>query len=150
MTAFGKKIPEEAICIFPNGATKRDALEMMMEAVERTGNVKDRDAFRRALFERESIRSTGFKGIAIPHVRIDEISEPTVGVGVSSSGIDFESLDGEPVNIVVLFAMPSGSDKEYLGFLAQVMMALRTGGFTQKLMSCTTPRQVLEVIEKGP
>lgn len=150
MNAFGKKIPEAAICIFPNGASKRDALEMMIEAVERTGTVKDREAFRRALFERESIRSTGFKGIAIPHVRIDEISEPTVGVGVSSSGIDFESLDGEPVNIVVLFAMPSGSDKEYLGFLAQVMMALRTGGFTQKLIACKTPRQVLDVIEKGP
>ena len=150
MTAFGKNIPEEAICIFPDGATKRDALEMMMAAIERTGHVRDHEAFRRALFERESIRSTGFKGIAIPHVRIDEITEPTVGVGVSPAGIDFESLDSEPVNIVVLFAMPSGSDKEYLGFLAQVMMSLRTGGFAQELMECTTPAAVLEVLEKGP
>ncbi len=150
MSAFGKTIPKEAICIFPTGASKRDALELMMQAIERTGNVKDHEAFRRALFERESIRSTGFKGIAIPHVRIDEITEPTVGVGVSQSGIDFESLDSEPVNIVVLFAMPSGSDKEYLGFLAQVMMSLRTGGFTQKLVACKTPDEVLQVLEKGP
>jgi len=150
MSAFGKKIPKEAICIFPAGTNKRDALELMMQAIERTGSVKDHEAFRRALFERESIRSTGFKGIAIPHVRIDEISEPTVGVGVSQSGIDFESLDSEPVNIVVLFAMPSGSDKEYLGFLAQVMMSLRTGGFTQKLVACKTPDEVLDVLNTGP
>jgi len=150
MSAFGKKIPKEAVCIFPAGATKREALEMMMEAIESTGTVKDHEAFRRALFERESIRSTGFKGIAIPHVRIDEISEPTVGVGVSQTGIDFESLDSEPVNIVVLFAMPSGSDKEYLGFLAQVMMSLRTGGFTQKLVDCKTPEEVLDVLNTGP
>lgn len=150
MSAFGKKIPKEAIRIFPAGTSKRDALEMMMEAVEKTGTVRDHEAFRRALFERESIRSTGFKGIAIPHVRIDEISEPTVGVGISQSGIDFESLDSEPVNIIVLFAMPSGSDKEYLGFLAQVMMSLRTGGFTQKLVACKSPEEVLGVLEKGP
>jgi mannitol/fructose-specific phosphotransferase system IIA component (Ntr-type) len=112
--------------------------------------VKDHEALRRALFERESIRSTGFKGIAIPHVRIDEISEPTVAVGISQTGIDFESLDSEPVNIIVLFAMPSGSDKEYLGFLAQVMMALRTGGFTEQLVQCKSPQEVLEVLEKGP
>lgn len=150
MSAFGKTIPKEAICIFPAGVSKRDALDLMIQAIERTGNVKDREAFRRALFERESIRSTGFKGIAIPHVRIDEITEPTVGVGISQSGIDFESLDSEPVNIVVLFAMPSGSDKEYLGFLAQVMMSLRTGGFTKKLVACKTPDEVMQVLEKGP
>ena len=150
MSAFGKNIPKDAICIFPEGTTKREALEMMMEAIERTGAVTDHEAFRRALFERESIRSTGFKGIAIPHVRIDEITQPTVGVGVSKTGIDFESLDSEPVNIVVLFAMPSGSDKEYLGFLAQVMMSLRTGGFTQKLVACESPQEVLQVLESGP
>jgi mannitol/fructose-specific phosphotransferase system IIA component (Ntr-type) len=150
MSAFGKDIPKESICIFPEGTSKRDALGMMMKAIESTGAVKDLEAFRRALFERESIRSTGFKGIAIPHVRIDEITEPTVGVGISQTGIDFESLDSEPVNIVVLFAMPSGSDKEYLGFLAQVMMALRTGGFTHKLMACKSPEEVLDVLESGP
>lgn len=148
MNAFGKNISEEAVCIFEVGSSKHDVLERMIDAIEATGVVTNREAFREALFEREGIRSTGFKGVAIPHVRIDEITEPTVGVGVSKEGIDFESLDSEPVNIVVLFAMPSGSDKEYLGFLAQVMMALRTGGFCEKLMACDTPAEVLEVLNE--
>lgn len=146
MSAFGKNITEEAICLFEPGLSKHDALERMIEAVMRTGHVNNREAFKAALFEREAIRSTGFKGVAIPHVRIDEIGEPTVGVGVSKGGIDFESLDNEPVHIVVLFAMPSGSDKVYLGALAQVMMGLRTEGFSERLMDCETPAEVRDII----
>jgi mannitol/fructose-specific phosphotransferase system IIA component (Ntr-type) len=108
--------------------------------------IDDREAFQKALYERESIRSTGFKGVAIPHVRIDEISEPTVGVGICREGIDFDSLDSDRVNIVVLFAMPSGSDKEYLGFLAKVMMALRSGDFCEKLLACETSEEVETVL----
>lgn len=146
MDAFGKKIPKEAVYIFSGETSKHDALDSMIEAICAMGVVQNRESFRKALYERESIRSTGFKGVAIPHVRIDEISEPTVGVGISKTGIEFESLDNDKVNIVVLFAMPSGSDKEYLGFLAKVMMALRSGDFCEKLLACDTREQVAAVL----
>ena len=142
MSLLGKDIQEKAICLLAPGLSKHEALDCMIEAIMSTGNVESREAFRAALYEREAIRSTGFKGVAIPHVRIDEITQPTVGVGISKEGIDFESLDNEPVHIVVLFAMPSGSDKEYLGVLAQIMMALRTGGFSEKLIACETPGEI--------
>jgi mannitol/fructose-specific phosphotransferase system IIA component (Ntr-type) len=146
MSAFGKNISEEAICLFEPGLSKHEALDRMIEAVMKTGHVKNRQAFQAALFEREAIRSTGFKGIAIPHVRIDEITSPTVGVGISKGGIDFESLDNEPVHIVVMFAMPSGSDKIYLGVLAQIMMALRSGGFSERLIACESPAEVKAIL----
>ena len=146
MNAFGMEIPKEAICIFSNETSKHDVLDTMIEAICAMDVVSSRDSFRKALYERESIRSTGFKGVAIPHVRIDEISEPTVGVGVSKAGIDFDSLDNDKVNIIVMFAMPSGSDKEYLGFLAKVMMALRSGDFCEKLLECNTSEEVAAVL----
>jgi mannitol/fructose-specific phosphotransferase system IIA component (Ntr-type) len=146
MNAFGKEIPNEAVCIFTEPTSKHEALDAMIEAICSLGVVGNRESFRQALYERESIRSTGFKGVAIPHVRIDEITEPTVGVGISKSGIDFDSLDNDSVNIVVLFAMPSGSDKEYLGFLAKAMMALRSGGFCEKLLACNTTEEVVAVL----
>ena len=146
MNAFGREIPKEAVCIFPDETSKHDALDTIIEAICAMGVVDNREAFCQALYERESIRSTGFKGVAIPHVRIDEISEPTVGVGISKAGIDFDSLDNDKVNIVVLFAMPSGSDKEYLSFLAKVMMALRAGDFCDKLLACSTPEEVAIVL----
>lgn len=118
----------------------------MIDAICNLGVVGNRESFEKALYERESIRSTGFKGVAIPHVRIDEISEPTVGVGISKSGIDFDSLDNDTVSIIVLFAMPSGSDKEYLSYLAKAMMALRSEGFCEKLLECTTNEEVVAVL----
>ncbi len=146
MDAFGKKIPKEAVCIFPDETSKHVALDTIIDAICSMGVVESPEAFRKALYERESIRSTGFKGVAIPHVRIDEITEPSVGVGICKAGIDFDSLDNDKVNIVVLFAMPSGSDKEYLGFLAKVMMALRSGDFCENLLACDTPEEVAEVL----
>lgn len=146
MNAFGKKIPKEVVCIFEEETPKHVALDSMIGAICSVGVIDDREAFQKALYERESIRSTGFKGVAIPHVRIDEISEPTVGVGICREGIDFDSLDSDRVNIVVLFAMPSGSDKEYLGFLAKVMMALRSGDFCEKLLACETSEEVETVL----
>ena len=127
-------------------ASKYEALDQLVDAIISTKVVTDREAFRKALYDRESIRSTGFRRVAIPHVRIDEILEPTMGVGVSPKGIDFESLDNEPVNIIVLFAMPSGSDKQYLGWLAQVMMALRSEGFVDGLVGCKTPEEVVSFL----
>lgn len=146
MNAFGKEIPNDAICIFPKGTSKNEALDLMIDAVCSLGVVGNRESFQKALYEREAIRSTGFKGIAIPHVRIDEITEPTVGVGISREGIDFDSLDNDSVNIVVLFAMPSGSDKEYLSYLAKAMMALRSPGFCDKLLECNTSEEVVTVL----
>jgi mannitol/fructose-specific phosphotransferase system IIA component (Ntr-type) len=148
MSAFGKEIPKEAICIFDTTVSKHDALEAMIDAIDNTGVVTKREAFEKALFEREAIRSTGFKGVAIPHVRVDEITKPMVGVGIAKGGVQFDSLDNEPVNIIVLFAMPSGSDKEYLAFLAKVMMSLRTSGFCEKLMECNTADEVLGVLNQ--
>ena len=148
MNAFGIEIPREAVCILEPGLTKYDALDRMVDAIASLGVVSEEEAFRKALYEREAIRSTGFRGVAIPHVRIDEITQPTVGVGVCREGIDFEALDNEPVNIVVLFAMPSGSDKEYLGYLAQVMMSLRSEGFTEELTACGTADEVVEVLNR--
>lgn len=142
MNAFGSQISPDAIVIFPDNTTKFDALEKMIDALMKTGMITDRDALGKALYEREGIRSTGFRGVAIPHVRIDEILQPTLGVGVSTKGIDFEALDSEPVHIVVLFAMPSGSDKEYLGLLAQVMMSLRSPGFCERLVGCKSIEDV--------
>ena len=147
MNVFGKEIPTETICIFEPGTTKNEALDRLVDTIVGTGVATDRDAFRKALYDREAVRSTGFKRVAIPHVRIDEISEPSLGVGISKSGIEFDALDNDTVNIIVLFAMPSGSDKEYLGWLAQVMMTLRTSGFVDLLLACNSPEEVLSVLE---
>jgi len=147
MSAFGIEIQEEAVCLFSEGVSKHDALTQLVESVCSTGAVSDASAFSKAVFERESVMSTGIgSGVAIPHVRIDEVRLPAVGVGVSRDGIGYDTLDNEPVYIVVLFAMPSGSQKQYLSLLAQVMLAMKRPDFTDELRACTTRKEVVDIL----
>ena len=147
MSLFGLTIDTRAVCILEAGVSKHECLDRLVDAIAVTGTVQDVEAFRRAVREREAVMSTGIgSGVAIPHVRIDAILKPCVGVGISQEGIDFNTLDNKSVHIIVLFAMPSGSQKEYLGLLAQVMTTMKEPGFREQLGACTTPEEVAALL----
>lgn len=147
MSAFGIDVDQEAICILPPGLTKHAVLDLMVDRLSQVGGVANSDAFRQAIHARESVMSTGIgNGIAIPHVRIEEIGRPAVGVALSPTGVDYAALDNAPVQVIVMFAMPSGADREYLGLLAQVMMVLKDPQFLKKLMGCASPQEVAAVL----
>lgn len=147
MHRFGLPIDKAAVRIFPNGISKHEALDQLTEAINSVGVVTNLESFAHAVRERETVMSTGIGcGVAIPHVRIDAVTKPAVGVGISHQGIEFNTLDNKPVHIVVLFAMPTGSQKEYLGLLAQVMTAMKETGFREALGACETPDDVARLL----
>ena len=147
MSAFGITIHEETVCLFENGLDKRAALLRLTESIAASGAIRGLDAFQQAVFERESIMSTGIgSGIAIPHVRADEVLRATIGVGISHEGIEYGTLDNEPVHIIVLFAMPSAAQRDYLGLLAQVMLSLRTPQLAERLVGCTSAKEVVDLL----
>lgn len=146
-TAFGVDIDPKHIVVFDDAPSKHEALNQLTDAMSNSDAVTDREAFRKGLFDREAVASTGIGGgVAIPHVKLPEITKPAIGVGICDAGIDFNTLDGEPVHVVVLFAMPAGADKEYLQMLARVMAALREPGFRDRLMGCASADEVLGVL----
>ena len=150
MSALGLDISARNVVVFDEGVVKRDVLDTLVDVIAETDAVTDRDAFRQAIHDRESVMSTGIgSGVAIPHVRIDQITKPTVGVGIARSGIDFQTLDDEPVYIVVMFAMPSGSQKEYLKLLSQVMISVKKTDFREHLLSGTTPQEIADILNGG-
>lgn len=148
MKAFDIDIDEGSVCILAGGMSKEEALDQLVDAMSHNPAVLDKERFRDAVFERESVMSTGIgDGIAIPHVRLDEIGTPILGLAVSREGVDFDTLDAGLVHIMILFAMPSSSQNQYLDLLAQVMLAIRAEGFKERLMACTSPAAVLEVLD---
>ena len=143
MSVFGLNIATKQICIIPKGASKHEALDTLINAVGSNPAITNIDAFRAAVYEREAIQSTGLgDGIAVPHVRIEEITEATLGVAIAPKGVEFDTLDNQPVYVMVLFATPAGSNKEYLGLLAKVMLALRDKTLFDALVACKTPDDV--------
>lgn len=132
------------IRIIPKDASKHDALDILIEAMGRNPVITDCEAFRKAVYEREAVQSTGIGGgIAVPHVRIPEVTEMTIGLGIAPDGIDFASLDNRPVQIIVLFATPENSKKNYLSLLARVMVALRNRETFASLASCRSVEEVV-------
>ena len=147
MAAFGIDIDRDRIRVFKESLSKHDALDRLVDALYATQAISDREAFRKAVYDRESVMSTGIgQGVAIPHVRIEGVLKPAISLGISRKGLDFDTLDNQLVHAIVLFAMPAGSQKEYLGLLAQVMTALKQPGFLERLVNCDTPEEVEDML----
>jgi mannitol/fructose-specific phosphotransferase system IIA component (Ntr-type) len=109
-------------------ATNKTAvLDELVDALARAGITRAPDAVRDALKQREALGSTGIgKGIAVPHARSTMVSGRAVVVARSMRGIDFESVDREPVHIFFLIvAPPLERDDVYLQLLARIVRAVR-------------------------
>jgi Kef-type K+ transport system membrane component KefB/mannitol/fructose-specific phosphotransferase system IIA component (Ntr-type) len=86
---------------------KRQALEMLVDMMHRHGHVRDRDKVMDAVWEREESMSTGMQdGVAIPHARTEAVDHPVLAMALAPEGIDYGTLDGSQVRIIVLLLTP--------------------------------------------
>jgi len=102
-----------------------------------------------ALCHREETMSTGIGfGIAIPHASCDAVSEVTACFGRSKKGINFESLDGKPAHLIVLFLVPRDQFQTHLRTLAAIAKFLNDPAVRELLNSAVDATQILAVFEK--
>ena len=149
MSAFGIEVDEVCVCVFDKSPSKDELLNRLTDAIGHSGPVTSMAALREAVIEREAVASTAIgDGVAIPHVRIDTVIEPVIGVAICPPGVEFDAPDGNPVRIVVLFAMPPGSNRRYLSLVAQLMVALKAQDFRDRLLACTSPKEVAAVLNE--
>jgi len=112
-------------------------------------DIGDQKTILKTLIERENLGSTGIgQGIAIPHGKTDKVKELVAVFGISHKGVNFESLDGEPVYIMFLLVAPKETAGPHLKALAQISRLLRDNYFCELLRRCKTPDEVYELIRK--
>ncbi|MDJ0976108.1 MAG: PTS sugar transporter subunit IIA [Planctomycetota bacterium] len=127
--------------------TKDEALVELVDSVAETSDVHDRDALLEAVRNREKLLSTGIGlGIAIPHARIESVHGFVVAVGRRPDGIEFGSIDGKPVTIVVLIAGPKDAQKPYLELLAQLSKRLKLEEVRRHVAGDATPEEVVALL----
>lgn len=144
-------------------STKEAAIDEMIQRLVDHGVVNDFATFKKGIMAREALTSTGLgDGIAMPHSKNTAVVEPTVLFAKSSSGVDYEALDGQPTDLFFMIAAPEGANDTHLAALAELSKYLMTDGFAAKLRHSQTPDQVLaafdamsgvvgqEVIESSP
>jgi len=99
----------------------------------------------RQLLEREKIITTGIgSGIAIPHCRMAEVDQPRIILGLSRTGIDFQSLDNHPVHLIFLVVSPQSSGNAHLKICARLVRLLREEKIRQNLLSKQTKPDIVE------
>lgn len=122
--------------------TKRQLFEELAErAAEITGH--DAEEIREAITNREELGSTGLgNGIAIPHGKIAGLKDVTALVARLDQPIDFDSVDDQPVDIVVMLLAPTGAGADHLKALSRVARLLRTEAVVEELRAATDPAQL--------
>lgn len=136
-------------CIAPKATLngKADALEKVAALAKRCKILEhvDQKAILEGLQQREELGSTGFtNGIAIPHCRLPEVEEFVVGLLTVPSGVDFESLDGEKVTLIVFIIGPENGAHDHLSLLSEISHTLRIPGVIDELTAATTSEALTE------
>jgi len=103
-----------------------------------------------ALKEREEIMSTGIGfGIAIPHAKINSVSKMAFAIGISKKGIDFDSIDMEPVHLIILVAAGEQQHKEYLRLLSNIMSVLKKESIKETIINALEPQDIIDIIKNN-
>ena len=131
-------------------ATNRwEAIDELINNLVATNKIKaeHREAVCAVVKKRESSMSTGIGfGIGIPHASTDLIYEVVGALGRSKKGVNFDALDNQPVNLVMLFLVPQGQFQKHLHTLANIAKLLHKADFRQALEQAPSAEAMLQII----
>ncbi len=131
------------------GNTKEEVLSEMVGLLEKSGKVNDSKILYDSILEREKSMTTGLgNGIAIPHGKCSGVSASCVAIGIKKDGIDFRSLDGKPVNIIVMIASPLEGTAPHLRVMAAVSGSLMQEEIREKLLKAGNAKKVVEILKE--
>ena len=142
-------LDENAINCELKGATKDTIIREVVGLLVKAGSIKEKDAGKvvQILLDREALGSTGIgQGVAIPHGKCDCVSQLVGAVGISKSGIEFDSLDGEPTYIFFLLLAPQDSAGPHLKALARISRLLKDKHFRESLRNSKDPKVLMKAL----
>lgn len=143
-------IKNELIEFDVKAETKEEALRKIAKIAYEAGRVQEQDSYFHGMMEREEEFTTGFgDGIAIPHAKLDVVNEPTICVIKLNKSIDWDAMDGQPVQLIIAMAVPTQHEgKMHLKLLATLSEQLMEEDFKEALLSACTKDDLYNIISK--
>ena len=133
-----------------SAAGKEDVLKKMVSLMVKSGKINDEQKYLDGVFKREEESTTGVgEGIAIPHCKSDAVDRPGLAAMILPDGVEFDSLDGQPVNVIFLIAAPDTEDNVHLDVLSKLSMLLMDEDFINSLKAAKSVDEFLKVIDNA-
>lgn len=130
--------------------SKDEAIEKMVELMENTGNISDKNEYKRQVLAREAESTTGIgEGIAIPHAKTNAVKKASLSAMVVKGGVDFDSVDNNPVTLIFLIAAPDSKENIHLDVLSRLSVLLMDETFTNNLRNAKTMDEFLQFIDEA-
>jgi PTS system fructose-specific IIA component/PTS system nitrogen regulatory IIA component len=149
---FSAFISPRAVKSELGSASKDEVIAELVQTLVDAGEIleKDRDDIIRAIMRREELGSTGIgRGVAVPHTKHPSVTKLVGTVGVSSSGLDFESLDGQKASLFFLLVSPPDRPGDHLRALENISRQLRDDQFCKLLGQSKTAADILNLLEEA-
>lgn len=140
----------QTVIMHLNAVDKKAIIEELVDALDNSGKLLDRNLVLEDVLAREHTMSTGMqKGIALPHGKSDGIGNTAVAIGFRPEGAEFGSLDGEPSRIFVLIVSPRKVSGPHLQILASLGSLLRSPRITERLLAAGTAEDVVALLRQA-
>ena len=129
------------------GGTKREVLVELVELLESAQGIRIKGEILSRVLRRESMMSTGIgNGVAIPHGKARAVDRMVAACGVAPSGIDFESVDGEPATLFILLVSPEAVGAPHVRVLANISRLLKEESVREQLRTCANADEFLSTL----
>ena len=150
IVSISSYLDEKAVLFLETGA-RDEALFQLIGALEKAGRVQDVQQFSQAIADREKIVSTGVGfGVAIPHAKLKGYCDFFIAVGIlKKQGLDWNALDGCPVQLIFLIGGPDHKQTEYLKILSCLTMAIKNEERRKRLLKATSAQEVIALFAEN-
>ena len=129
---------------------KKSCIQEMAEFLFEKGVITSLDAFLEAIFERENLMSTGIgRGIVIPHARSSVVSKLKIALYTLENELEYKSIDGEPVKIIFMIAVPESMKQEYMKVLSLISNFCKEEENREKLIHSKSEKETMEILQQG-
>lgn len=143
-----RKLDERCISCDLKGTTKDEILNEMIGLLVQSGEVTNREMLLADVKEREVSMSTGLgNGIAIPHAKTDGVESTCVAIGIKKDGVDYDSLDGKKVNIVIMIASPTSGSAPQMRIMSTITGALAKPEAREKIIAAKNAQEVIAILK---
>ncbi|WP_237037112.1 PTS fructose transporter subunit IIABC [Mediannikoviicoccus vaginalis] len=143
-------LTKDSISIGESLNSKNEAIDKAVGLMNNLNNIEDLEEFKRKVYLREEQGSTGVgEGVAIPHGKSNAVSKPGLAAITIPDGVEFDSLDGNPVNLLFLIAAPDTDSNVHLQILARLSKMLMDKNFISSLVKAKSKEEFLEIIDNA-